>query len=110
MKKFNPSNEGLLSFLFGMLVLLQLIDFISTYIGIERGLTERNALFIFASNWIGIIPAVFIAKLMAAGIYYLFYRDARSAGRHRSACFGFALAVLLYLYVVFSNFTMIGLL
>jgi hypothetical protein len=110
MKKLILPKPTVLLALFLSLVLLQVVDFVSTYIGIRQGFVETNTLLVLIRSWVGLIPAILIGKIALSAIYYLFYRHAIKTNTLRSTAIGFALAVVLYLYVVISNFKLVGVL
>ena len=63
--------------LFALNVLLQLIDGMLTYIGIQVGMTEGNPLLNASMATVGTEPALLAYKALACGLLFLVARSAR---------------------------------
>jgi len=61
--------------LFVVLIILNIVDFITTYVGINYyGRTEQNPVMSTAILWMGTVWAVLIVKaIVFGGVYYRYY-------------------------------------
>ena len=91
--------------LIAMLIVLQIVDFVTTLLGLQAGHAEKNKFILFLANYITLFGALVVAKLASlAGIslMYLAWRDNPQLFGAPSIAIKFCTGI--YLFVVFNNF------
>jgi hypothetical protein len=94
--------------LLAVLVLLQVVDFATTLLGLQAGHAEKNKFILWLSNYTTLVGALLVAKSAALGGIYLMYRawlDNPQLFGAPSVAIKFCLGI--YLFVVFNNFQFI---
>ena len=98
--------------LFLLLVLLNIVDFISTYVGINvYGKTEQNPIMGYAIEWMGTVWAVLLVKaIVFAHIYYHYYYTEKGMAHwlERRTTILLILFNVLFSAVVLNNVIRIG--
>ena len=94
--------------LIAMLIVLQIVDFVTTLLGLQAGHAEKNRFILFLANYITLFGALVVAKLASLGGIFLMYL----AWRDNPQLFGapsiaIKLCTGIYLFVVFNNFQFI---
>ncbi len=100
--------RNFIKLLIAILVLLQLVDFVTTLLGLQAGHAEKNRFILFLSNYITLFGALLVAKAASLGGIFLMFL----AWRDNPQLFGapsiaIKLCTGIYLFVVFNNFQFI---
>lgn len=101
-------HQTLIQALIATLVILQIIDFATTLLGLQAGHAEKNKFILFLANYVTLFAALLIAKAASLGGIYLMYL----AWRDNPQIFGapsiaIKLCTGIYMFVVFNNFQFI---
>lgn len=101
-------HHRLIQALIATLIALQLVDFVTTLLGLQAGHAEKNRFILFLANYITLFGALLVAKAASLGGIYLIYL----AWLDNPQLFGapsiaIKLCTGIYLFVVFNNFQFI---
>lgn len=101
-------HQTLIQALIATLVILQIIDFVTTLLGLQAGHAEKNKFILFLANYVTLFAALLIAKTASLGGIYLMYL----AWLDNPQIFGapsiaIKLCTGIYMFVVFNNFQFI---
>jgi hypothetical protein len=88
----------LLQFLAGAIVLLQIVDGVTTYIALGKGDSESNRRAVWLFSKFGVLPTIIVSKALIAGLAVLVALNGGSV-----AYLALVPLFLLYAYVAVNN-------
>ena len=94
--------------LLAALVLLQVVDFVTTLLGLQAGHSEKNRFILFLSSYITLFGALLVAKAASlGGIYLMYLAWCDNPQLYGAPSIAIKLCTGIYLFVVFNNFQFI---
>lgn len=97
----NKPNAGVVWTLYSLMVLLQILDGYTTYLGLQQGFVEKNPIIVVAATVFGssvISMVVFIKLAMVAFFAFAAYKL-----RSEWELMSMAVAIAYYFFVCYSN-------
>lgn len=101
----NGVRDAILLLGFGILAVLQMLDWHSTFAAIDAGRGEQNRMILSLAQIVGLKTAVSIFKACALGTVFVYARAALKRPYALGVVFMLPLLLFIYLAVVLSNYS-----